>query len=231
MRINWEENIWGTFSRVTGPPSEHSNKGYPCPSYSHCWSKLPHSFNCLTHGLILRLQDIWAPVWYTSLSEFPHCPPGTSCRVTHICYITSRDQSLCCSESSWTHLGGAFGTSNLACEGCLCASLQARTLHTYHLLEQWRVAFSKEHAEVQDLWDVKQEVVVKDFSKCRGGDEVILRNHAERKEKRIFNFTKHLHCKIIANSQDTTFRSIHGGLANECRSIHTRDMAEPHAEQ
>lgn len=51
---------------------------------------------------------------------------------------------------------------------------QPHTLHTYHLLEQRRVAFSKEHAEVQDLWDVKQEVIVEDFSKRRGGNEVIL---------------------------------------------------------
>lgn len=45
---------------------------------------------------------------------------------------------------------------------------------TYHLLEQWGVAFSKEHAEVQDLWDVEEEVVVEDFSKCSGGQEVFL---------------------------------------------------------
>lgn len=51
---------------------------------------------------------------------------------------------------------------------------QPHTPHTYHLLEQRRVAFSKEHAEVQDLWDVKQEVIVEDFSKRRGGNEVIL---------------------------------------------------------
>ena len=55
-----------------------------------------------------------------------------------------------------------------------------QALLTYHLLQQRGVAFSKEHAEVQDLWDVKQEVVVEDFSKSRGGNEVILRNSAER---------------------------------------------------
>lgn len=59
-------------------------------------------------------------------------------------------------------------------------------LHTYHLLEQRGVPFSKEHAEVQDLWDVKQEVIVEDFSKCRGGNEVILRNSAEREDERPF---------------------------------------------
>lgn len=58
-------------------------------------------------------------------------------------------------------------------------------LRTYHLLEQWRVAFSKEHAEIQDLWDVKQEVIVEDFSKCRGGNEVILRNSTEREDERL----------------------------------------------
>lgn len=75
-----------------------------------------------------------------------------------------------------------FGTSSLACGGHLCAPPLPRphALRTYHLLEQRRVAFSKEHAEVQDLWDVKQEVIVEDFSKCRGGNEVILRNSAEK---------------------------------------------------
>ena len=58
-------------------------------------------------------------------------------------------------------------------------------LRTYHLLEQWRVAFSKEHAEIQDLWDVKQEVIVEDFSKCGGGNEVILRNSTEREDERL----------------------------------------------
>lgn len=46
---------------------------------------------------------------------------------------------------------------------------------TYHLLEQQRVAFPEEHAEVQDLGDVEQEVVVENFSKRRRGKEVILR--------------------------------------------------------
>lgn len=58
-------------------------------------------------------------------------------------------------------------------------------LRTYHLLEQRRVAFSKEHAEVQDLWDVKQEVIVEDFSKCRRGNEVFLGNSAEREDERL----------------------------------------------
>lgn len=57
---------------------------------------------------------------------------------------------------------------------------QTHTLHTYHLLEQQRVAFSKEHAEVQDLWDVEQEVVVEDLSERRGGNEVILGAGRER---------------------------------------------------
>lgn len=55
-------------------------------------------------------------------------------------------------------------------------------LRTYHFLEQWWVAFSKEHTEVQDLWDVKEEVIVEDFSKCRRRNEVILRESTERME-------------------------------------------------
>ena len=58
---------------------------------------------------------------------------------------------------------------------------------SYHLLQQRGVAFSKEHTEVQDLWDVKLEVVVEDFSKSRGGNEVIfgflVSGHAKEGEK------------------------------------------------
>lgn len=79
-------------------------------------------------------------------------------------------------------------------------------LLTYHLLQQWRVAFSEKHAEVQDLWDVKQEVVVEDFSESRGRNEVILRNSKER----MSDLPKHVRGRVIAGSQEITFRSIGG---------------------
>lgn len=69
--------------------------------------------------------------------------------------------------------------------------------HTYHLLQQRGVAFSKEHTEVQDLWDVKQEVIVEDFSKSRGGNEVILRNSAER----MRDFWKHVQRHMQAHKK------------------------------
>jgi hypothetical protein len=71
-------------------------------------------------------------------------------------------------------LSAAFVASGLV-HGAVCASSRPRVPRTYHLLEQQRVAFSKKHTEVQDFWDVKEEVIVEDLSKCRGGDEVILR--------------------------------------------------------
>lgn len=143
----------------------------------------PHFFNCLTGGLTLRLQGPWGTTWYMSLSPLPCHHPATYFRVaiytsksfpgaTHHCHL----ESPCTHhlESLTRHLSfGMWGPP-------LCAP-RSHAPRTYHLLEQWWVAFSKEHTEVQDLRDVKQEVIVEDFSKCRGGNEVILRNGAEKR--------------------------------------------------
>lgn len=96
-------------------------------------------------------------------------------------------------------------------------------LPTYHLLQQRGVAFSKKHAEVQDLWDVEQEVVVEDFSESRGRNEVILRNSKER----MRDLPKHVRGRAIASLQETAIGAIGAGLASRRRSVHTKDVPKP----
>lgn len=83
-------------------------------------------------------------------------------------------------------------------------------LHTYHLLEEWWVAFSKEYTEVQDLWDVKQEVIVEDFSKCRGWKEMILRKSERQEAGRQRPESTGL-VKSQQNSQEIVFKPINKG--------------------
>lgn len=45
---------------------------------------------------------------------------------------------------------------------------------TNHLVQQLTVAFSKKHTEIENLGNVKQEVIINDFSKHSWGDEVLL---------------------------------------------------------
>lgn len=45
---------------------------------------------------------------------------------------------------------------------------------TNHFMQQLTVALSKQNTQIQNFGNVKQEVVVDNFSKHSGGDEVIL---------------------------------------------------------
>lgn len=56
------------------------------------------------------------------------------------------------------------------------APLQRETRRqlTDHLVQQLAVAFSKEHTQIQDFGNVKQEVLIDDFSKHGRGEEVFL---------------------------------------------------------
>lgn len=58
---------------------------------------------------------------------------------------------------------------------------------TDHLLEQGTISLSEEHAEIQNLRDVEQEVVVNNFSKDWGSDEVILQRKKKKSHKRILH--------------------------------------------
>lgn len=45
---------------------------------------------------------------------------------------------------------------------------------TNHLVQQLTVAFSKKHAQVEDFGNVKQEIIINDFSKHGRGKKVFL---------------------------------------------------------
>lgn len=47
-------------------------------------------------------------------------------------------------------------------------------LLTYHLLQQLAVSLSKEHTQIENFGNVKQEVIIDDFSKHSWGDEIFL---------------------------------------------------------
>lgn len=48
---------------------------------------------------------------------------------------------------------------------------------TNHLMQQLTVALPKEHTQIQKFGNVKQEVLIDNFSKHSWSDEVLLRKH------------------------------------------------------
>lgn len=59
-------------------------------------------------------------------------------------------------------------------------------LLTNHLLEQEPISFPKKDTEIQNLGDIKQEVIVNNFSKDRGSDKMILQRQ-EKKSNLMYN--------------------------------------------
>lgn len=55
---------------------------------------------------------------------------------------------------------------------------------TYHFMQQTAVALSKEHTQIQDFGNVKQEVLIDDFSKHSRGEEVLLKKESNTRTRK-----------------------------------------------
>lgn len=170
----------------------------------------PSCLNLLSAGIVVmhhsaRLTDFWGTAWHSF--GFVLTLQSFISELTHLCvyYICMHILQL------WGNFSAPlFSNTPVLWKQSICdlwfgmCTPRSYVLHTYHFLEEWWVAFSKEHTEVQDLWDVKEEVIVEDFSKCRWRNEVILRGkYRERMEAEC------------ANSWETTLMLFSWGQANQ----------------
>lgn len=66
---------------------------------------------------------------------------------------------------------------------------------TDHLVQQWPVALPEQDAQIQDLWNVEQEVVVDDLCEHGGREEVLLQEQKEKQEQKLLE-TSEARCSV-----------------------------------